>query len=751
MVQALERLIVRHTLRVPVPAAPAGQGGLAGRPGGSVEAAPGAAAARRLDVALLSVGFTLSGRLHEELSALPEETVLTTAAHTLATVRELVGDHVRHNVLFVDFPAGVPDTVDFWTRCVARALDADDATRTRTLQQLAAGSLDLLGLPGYGVYEHGYEEMLAAHDELIASAGDRVTVLHPGGRPEAEARELYLALAGSTTPLGDAHLKDLAVLAAHCATGPQPARIPVRENRAVVNRARLETGADLLLDTVTDVLRLACALSDGDVTLATRTRFRALSRPVRRALVAGIDAVVAAAPAKLADVTAHREAWKRLGERLHPHEYPNRPHAARVFAVARGEQRAPSLDGRVEELLARGEVLGAAELLGTAAPGRLFRALDRLLRTAGTTPPTGPGTSAVPVSADAVVTVAERVAPQVSGRVVLALRDHLQNRSGAGEGRRIFINRLGGVHVAEDTRPPLPDAARNRLITVLDADVRRRLPAPGHLLVDPAILDVALPLSGRATTGGFGVLPRGSRSPVEGDLLRFFTYWKQKGRSTDHDLSALLLDADLDTLTWLSYTALTEVEGVHSGDVTDAPDGASEFIDLRLAAVRGAYVVPQVNVYSGEGFDAVEESFFGFMLRESEQRGRPFEPRTVRMKSDLRGPGRVALPLVFLRGDDGRWQARWLHLYLKGTPSANRVEENQATVSVLLRGLLDRTPLTVRHLVGLMAEDATRTTWWDGKTVPDGPVTYLGIERPEGLAPGSRIVTPENLRDLIPA
>lgn len=116
----------------------------------------------------------------------------------------------------------------------------------------------------------------------------------------------------------------------------------MRENRAVVNAARLGAGAGLLVDTVTDVLRAACALSGGDVTLTEPTRVRSLSRPVRRALLTALDGVVAASPAKLADVGAHREAFKRLGERLRPHEYPRLPHAADVFAVARGEKRAHS-------------------------------------------------------------------------------------------------------------------------------------------------------------------------------------------------------------------------------------------------------------------------------------------------------------------------------------------------------------------------------------------------------------------------
>ncbi|MFJ9339104.1 hypothetical protein ACIRP0_07400 [Streptomyces sp. NPDC101733] len=723
MAHPLEALVLRHTHRLPDPSGPAGQGDVV---------------ARQFDAALLSVGFKLSAALLGRLSELTAETVAETARRTLETVREMVGDHVRHNVYFLDFPANVPDTFEFWTRCVTEAL-ADDASRERTLAQLRTGVVDLLTLPTYGTYRHAYADLPAAHDELIAAASDRMTVLHAGASPEEEVDALYLALAGSTTPLGEEALRDLRVLAEHCVDGPQPESVPVRENRAVVNLARMHAGRDLLLDTVTDVLRLACALSDGDVSLTEPTRFRSLSRPIRRALLAGLDTVVGASPAKLADVHAHREAFKRLGERIHPHEYPRWPHALDAFAVARGEKEARTFDSRIEELLGVNDVSGAVELL-TAAPGRLFRSLDRLLRTCLTQD-----------ERDAVVAAAERVAPRVAGRVLLSVREHLHNRGRESGERRVFVNRRGGAWVTADERTLVYPAERERLVDLLDAETRRRLPAQGHLLVDPDVLDVALPLSGKATAAGLGVLPRGSLSPVEGELLRFFVHWKQTSRDTDYDLSAVMLDAAYETVCWLSYTNLTDVEGEHSGDITEAPEGASEFINLRLGAVRGDFVVPQVNIFSGEDFETVEESFFGFMLRDAEQAGRPFEARTVRMKSGLRGPGRVALPLAFLRGSDGRWRAKWTHLYLRGTPNGNRVEENRVSVATLLRGIVERDYLTVRHLTDLMADRATSTTLWDGASVPDGPVTYIGLERPEGLHPDSVVVTPENLRALIPA
>lgn len=189
--------------------------------------------------------------------------------------------------------------------------------------------------------------------------------------------------------------------------------------------------------------------------------------------------------------------------------------------------------------------------------------------------------------------------PRRPSRVLLSVREHLHNRDGETGARRVFVNRSGRAWVTEDTRPPVPVPERKRLIAVLDAELRRRLPTVEHVLLDPDVLDVALPLSGKATASGLGVLPRGSMSPVDGELLRFFVYWKQTAHTTDFDLSALLLDAEYATVSWLSYTNLRDIEGKHSGDITDAPDGASEFIDLRLDAVRGDCIVPQVNIYSG--------------------------------------------------------------------------------------------------------------------------------------------------------
>lgn len=717
----LDKLIIQRALRVPASTGAAGDG---------------TSVARQLDAALLDVGFSASRALLGHIGGLAPEPAMDLAATVVSAVRELVGDHVRHNAYFIGFPDDVPDTVEFWIDRLRAAVltGGGTATDAQLRAAVASGGVNLLDLPAYGTYQHTYAELLAAHDELITAAGSRVTVLRLGDVAEVEAERLYLALAGSATPLGEADLTVLGELAVACMDGAQPAEVPVRENRAVLNGVRLVLGRPLVgMDTTTDVLRLACQASGGDTSLVTATRFRSFRRPERRVLLAALDAVVGASPGKLGDVARYAERWKRLGERLHPHEYGQWPHAREVFAVARGERRVPNLAGRAEAAVRAGAVGQAASLL-SAAPGMLLRSADRLLRLASA------------AERSAVLDAVTGAFGAASGRVLLSLREHVDNRLTPASAR-MYASRSRSAWVGPDARPPLPAELVAKLSDLLDAEISARLPDPQRpLLVDPEVLDVALPLSGKATESGFAVLPRGSRAPVTGELLRFFTYWRQASRRTDYDLSVLLLDSEFHTTGQVSWTNYHHDGVVHSGDVTDATNGATEFIDVPLAEL-GHYVVPQVYIYAGESFDEVAESMFGYQTRERDQRGAPFDARTVRARSQMRGQGRVALPMVFARTEHG-WQAVWLHLYLRGQPSFNRVEDNTFTTTDRVRALMERRYLTVSYLVDRWRARAEVTTW-DGQ-LPDEPVTFIGIDAPEGLPHGSEAYTLDRLSELIP-
>jgi stress response protein SCP2 len=684
---------------------------------------------RQLDIALMSEGFKLSKDLTEKLPSLHPAELNDLANHTLEAVRELVGSHATHNTYFKEFPKNIPDTMEFWMGCIADALQSDNGSRV--MRQLALGQVNLLDLPKYGKYLHSYEEMAEAHDKFITAASDRITLLHAGRPRPVEVLALYHSLAGSRTPLKPEDLELLKLLADVCADDEQPEAFPMRENKAVVNAVRLESGSLLLVDTLTDILRLASLVSGGDVTLEKSSKFK-MPRRTRAVLMATIEDVLTQSPNKIMDVAQYAERWKRLAEYIHPHEY-NAPKAQEAFAVARGDKKAPSLASKVETAFKKKDVVGAAKILSNT-PGMLARNLDRIFRQASS--------NEIVKLLDTV----EKSLPKISGRVLLSLREHLQNRQKAQVGR-IFANTKGTVYVSPDERGTLDERVTTEAMKLIDAEIMRRLPQL-DLILDPAIRDVALPLSSKQTANGFAVMPRGSKIPVTLGTLRFFCYWKEAARTTDFDLSAQMLSETYELAEHIAYTNLKTYSARHSGDITSAPNGATEFIDIDLAKMPYPFIVPQINIFSGESFGEVEESFFGFMERAKEQEGLPFEPRTVRTKSDIRDKGKVSLPLVFIR-EEGQWFAKWTHVYLKGQPRFNQVENNHLSTSLIMRNIVERDYLTMGYLIDmLIAKAHSAQEPKDALELPNA--TYIGLETPDGLADDTKVINLTNLQDILP-
>jgi hypothetical protein len=133
----LEKLIIQKTLRVPA---------------STGEAGDGTPVARQLDAALLDVGFSASRALLEHVGGLATGPAMDLASTVVSSVRELVGDHVRHNAYFIGFPDDVPDTVEFW----AERLRAAVLTGSGAQPRFGIAGIDLLTLPGYGTYQHTY-------------------------------------------------------------------------------------------------------------------------------------------------------------------------------------------------------------------------------------------------------------------------------------------------------------------------------------------------------------------------------------------------------------------------------------------------------------------------------------------------------------------------------------------------------------------------------------------------------------------
>lgn len=725
-------LIVRRTLRVPMPPVTVG---------GAYTAAD---TTRQLDSLLMDVGFKLSGEAMNVLSSLDAGIVEEYGKRVLAVIQKMLGNHRNHNTLFRGFPDKIPSTTAYWFMRLSHALRASkrsDMAEAMYVVTLSDGTeIDLLkgDLTYYGRYAHTYEEMVREHSRFRHLLKGAFKVLVLGEHLDVEVESLFRSLAGSTVPLSEDDMVTLGVLCDVC-TNVSLESVPVREIKALVNTSRVNAGASIVADTPTDILRLAAGLCLGDVTLEKPTKFRKLSRPVRRSLMKALDVVISFGHYRLGDVLRHQEMWKRLGERLHPHEFKNLPLARDVFAVARGETDVKTLAGRAEVAFAAGDLILAINTL-RVAPGMLFRSIDRLIVAMGE----DNEKAIYGLFFDAV----REGMPKVSGRVLLSLREHLMNRADPSPtGKRIFAVRSGKAYVVDEKRKPLYDSLVLELVELLDEEISRRLPVMSNLTVDVLARGVGVPISEKNKVEGLGVLQRGSTVPVTGDIIRFFHYWKQTGRCTDHDLSLILMDSMFNPIEHVAWNNLTSRDNtiVHSGDVRDASYGASEFINVNLSRVRKDcwYLVPQVNVWGGENFEEVEECFGGFMEMASTDKGLPFEPKAVRAKSALKGKGKIALPIFFARTPDGGWEGKWMHLYSQGDPQFNRVETNKVSTGLLARAIFGRKYLTIGYLADMLLKKAVKD--------PTLPKTYIGLGAPQENAESTKVYSPLNFHELIPA
>ncbi|MFM9447455.1 hypothetical protein [Streptomyces acidiscabies] len=93
---------------------------------------------------------------------------------------------------------------------------------------------------------------------------------------------------------------------------------------------------------------------------------------------------------------------------------------------------------------------------------------------------------------------------------------------------------------------------------------------------------------------------------------------------------------------------------MHSGDLASAPapDGATEYVDLDLNALRAhgvRYALPVVFSFNNIPFEKLLDAFAGFMTlptADEEARGAAYDPRTVRQRYDLAGDSRIHVPML---------------------------------------------------------------------------------------------------------
>lgn len=598
------------------------------------------------------LGFVLSEPLVDRLRTLSLDQLARFYKSLVKDLRELVGAHREFRPMYPNFPEQVMELSE--ARLYLNAI-------FHYLTNL---------LPTYE--KKARPPLLEATDLKVIELGSR-----------EDFENIFRQLARAKSSLSPEDKKDLTWFVAQYRDDIArllPDEIPIKENLATIGAQLIRytsLAKAVLVDkvkTATDVLRLAVALSDGDVSLAEPTKFGKFRRSERKLLLSWLEGC----PNVTEDMLRWKERWKRLGERLHPGDYSDQlPKTFRAFTILRENETFTTFNGRIERCLLDRDTAGALSLL-EGRPGDLSRRLDHLLRSGN--------------NSEMVLKSFRDGVDRVATPVLLQVLTHFNGRMRPRSLRTFFPKgEVAKVYAITNRLPPLPDPLSEEVAAICEQALVARfakLPPLGKCYLDPALSNYLVPFSQRSASKALRTLVRGSRLPLpDTRVVRFFLWWKNGSSRTDIDLSAALFDGEFKYVDVVSYYNLKNFGGHHSGDIVDAPKGAAELIDLdiqRTIAGGARYVVMSLNSFTSQPYCDLPECFAGWMARTHANSGEIFEPRTVQDRVDVSSDTRICIPAVV---DLIGREVIWADIALRKHPLWNNVQNNLCGVSLMLRAL----------------------------------------------------------------
>lgn len=583
-----------------------------------------------------SLGYTFSKELFEILSHLTRDELKAFYTDLIPALKELVGADVTYSPMYPNFPSQVVEMDD-----VELFLNA------------------IIHYWSFGTLMPEYEK-----DERLPLIDANKMALLSVGKHE-DIMEIFKNLVASKTSLSAQDKEDIANIIKNCSDYMNylPDEIPLKENVALIGKliieeAPVKTSAVIkkYFKTATDVLRLITALSDGDISLASRTKYRNLNRNERRII---LD-LLSNCGDVLEDLYRYKYEWIRIGEIIHPGEYWGYRRYKKVrdaFNILRNEKKPLMFRGEVQAAILRKDIISAVDLL-KERPGEFARQLDKLLRET-----TG---NRFRNTQQFILQSFKEVSKDVSAPVLLQVRQHfIERMSETPNPIRVFFPK-GNLAKAISVKNELPfidkTVCQNVVKICRDALIEqyKNKEAMGKVYVDPELKNYLVPFSQRSASSSTKSVVRGSQLPIKPDAaaVRAFIWWTNTtgfyGR-VDIDLSAAIYDSDWNFVEHISYTRLRsgKMKAYHSGDITNGGDindmGVAEFLDVDIDAVaeNGRYIVYQVYNYTGQSFSKLENCRFGWMEREDVDSGENFEPTTVNMIMDVNADGKTAIPVIF--------------------------------------------------------------------------------------------------------
>ncbi len=646
-----------------------------------------------LDISQL--GYTLNGEVMRTIRTLSEVQFKKFHKMLITNLKKMVGADVKYCALFKDFPNDIPDDTEYFVSRLIGHITNILGTVLENAKALSCGHVidaSLFDIEKFGacpICQMQVDEL--DDDESDRPALEDVTPLKIIGLVDnTTVLEIFqnILTSKSSITVEDAELIEKLVVEDVAVLMNVPAMIPMKENITFIAGlavTHMEAPSDILLDhinTATDVLRLAVQLSGGDVSLKEACKFK-LNNKSRRLIMTLLDNVKN--PEE--DMKRYRMRWIRLAEVLHIGKYAKRyQNAFKACDVLRNSPKLietfnSKVEQRVYNINHNNAVQYQLELLALLAnrPGEYARRLDWMLRKFK--------------NPKMVVDTFKTLVGDLATPLLLVVSTHIARRSVSDE-IRYFLPKgsLAKMQVIKDERGIIAQKYISDITKTITNELLTRFSEKediGNVLIDETLKTYLVPLQQRSASKSLVTIARGSSVPLmETKAARMFLWWKNSNEydAIDVDLSAISYSSDWKYKNHISYTNLSDIGGIHSGDIQNAPRGAAEFIDLDLATARNngvRFVVMNVISYTGENFDTFE-CFSGVMEREEIESGKKFEARTVKNKFDLAGATSYNIPLIF---DLEENRVIWCDIALTSN-SQSRVEGQSGNIVSMAQAIM---------------------------------------------------------------
>ena len=304
-------------------------------------------------------GFTFSPEVLNILLTFTRDEIEVFYKELIPKLKKLVGADKEYYPMYPNFPQQVMEASDI---------------------ELFVNAILHYFTFGQWMPEYEKDERLPLFDS------NKMTVLSVGNA--SDVMDILSNLVSSKTSLSEQDKCDVETI---IKTYPEyhkylPDEIPLKENVALIGKIILEEAPikkanyiQKYYKTATDVLRLVTCLSDGDISLATRTKYRSLKRAERRMimdLLAGCGNIIE-------DLFRYHYQWIRVGEIIHPFEYKAAKYNSvnDAFKILREDNKPLIFGGKVQAAILAKDMKTAATLL-KERPGEFARQLDKVMRDA---------------------------------------------------------------------------------------------------------------------------------------------------------------------------------------------------------------------------------------------------------------------------------------------------------------------------------------------------------------------------------